>query len=120
MPGATQRMSYERMIADPGVERRGKPRVACSYPAVVRGHSEDGERYEARSVLSNLSANGMYLRTKHNVRPGEDLLVVVRMSTGALEKGALRLAASGKALRVEPKADGTYGVAIQFDQHRFF
>ena len=113
-------MSDERVIADQGVERRAKPRVTCSYPAVMRGHSEDGESYEARSVLSNLSANGMYLRTKRNVRPGEELLVVVRMSTGALEKGTLRLAASGKALRVEPKADGTYGVAIQFDQHRFF
>jgi hypothetical protein len=104
----------------PLVERRGKPRIACSYPALVRGHQDGGGKYEARAVLANMSASGMYLQTQRCVEPGENLFVMVRLSTGPLDtQGRPRLAVSGSVVRVEPKPDGTYGVAIELHQHRF-
>ena len=102
------------------IERRSKPRVNCSYPATVRGHFEDGIKYETRAVLSNVSASGMYLRTKRPIKNGENLFVVVRLSTYPLEKmQAPHIAVSGKVVRVEPKVDGTRGVALKLSQHRF-
>ena len=105
----------------PLVERRAKPRVECSYPAILRGHSGGKDKFETRAILSNMSASGMFLRTKRYVQQGEILFVVVRLSTAPLNghDEAHRLAASGKVVRIEPKADGTYGVALQLHQYRF-
>lgn len=102
------------------IERRSKPRVNCSYPAIVRGHFNDGIKYETRAVLSNLSASGMYLSTNQPINFGENLFVVVRLSSHQLSKSrAPHLAVSGKVVRVEPKVDGTRGVALKLRQHRF-
>jgi hypothetical protein len=102
------------------VERRGKPRVGCSYPATVRGHLPDGVRFEARAVLSNMSASGMYLRTQRKVQPGQTVFVVVRMSTASLvQESPPRLAAFGQVVRMETKVDGTYGIALKLVNHRF-
>lgn len=102
------------------VERRGKPRVRCSYPATVRCHLSGGGRLEARAVLANMSANGMYFRTQRYVQPGETVFILVRMSTTPFSHAKIpQLAASGNVVRVEPKPDGTYGVALQLINHRF-
>lgn len=102
------------------VERRSRPRLSCSYPAALRGWLPGGKRYEARAVLSNLSASGMYLRTKHVLRLGELVFVIVRMATRPLDTAAvLRIAALGIVVRVETKVDGTYGVALQLRRYRF-
>ena len=101
-------------------ERRSKPRVQCSYPAVLRGHPEGGMRYEARAVLANMSACGMYLRTKRHILPCEALSVVVRLSTSPLsEETQPRLAVTGDVVRVERKPDGTYGVGLRIQSHRY-
>jgi hypothetical protein len=102
------------------IERRGKPRLSCSYPAALRGRLPGGKRYEARAVLSNLSASGMYLRTKHVLRIGEQIFMVVRMATRPLgTETALQIAAIGVVVRVEAKVDGTYGVALRLRRYRF-
>lgn len=102
------------------IERRVKPRVACSYPATVRGHLPDGIRFEARAVLSNMSASGMYLRTQRKMQPGQTVFVIVRMSTASLvQESTPRLAAFGQVVRMETKVDGTYGIALKLVNHRF-
>ena len=102
------------------LERRGKPRISCSYPAVVRGQHASGEKFVTRAVLTNMSSSGMYLRTKHNLQPGETLYVVVRMSTSSLAQDTVPvIAASGCVTRVEPHTGGVYGVAIQLSSHKF-
>ncbi|MEW5871913.1 MAG: PilZ domain-containing protein [Chloroflexota bacterium] len=101
-------------------ERRGKPRIKCSYPAVLRVHPGAGLRYEARAVLANMSAAGMYLRLKRLVPPGEPVFIMVRLSTAPLgEMAAPQIAASGIVTRAELLPDGTYGVAVKLHHHRF-
>ena len=113
-------MSAHDPTTSPTLERRGKPRVSCSYPTLLRGRLADGARYETRAVLTNMSVSGMYLHTRRPVKPGERLSLVVRLSTGALNREeAPKLAASGQTLRVEPKIDGSYGVALKLHYHRF-
>lgn len=107
-------------IQSNSIERRSKPRLRCSYPATVRGHVEGGIKYETRAVLANMSASGFYFRTKRQIENGENLFVVVRLSTYALNKAqAPHIAASGTVVRVDPKVDGTRGVALKLSQHRF-
>lgn len=108
------------LSTQPSVERRGKPRVRCSYPATVRWHAQSGGRLEARAVLADMSANGMYFRTQRCLQPGETIFVLVRMSTTPFSHAKVpQLAAYGSVVRVEPKPDGTYGVALQLTNHRF-
>ncbi len=113
-------IDFLHLSIQPFVERRGKPRVRCSYPATVRWHPKGGGRLEARAVLADMSANGMYFRTQRYVQPGETVFIIVRMSTTPFSyTNAPQLAASGHVVRVEPKPDGTYGVALQLMNHRF-
>jgi hypothetical protein len=105
-------------------ERREKPRVACSYPAIVRGRQPDGSRFEARAVLANMSASGMYLRMDKEVIPGEPLFVLVRLAVNPPEQPTTpQMAASGTVVRAESQPEGAlggaYGVAIKLLHNRF-
>ena len=101
------------------VEKRAKPRIRCSYPAQVSGYN-GAMKYEARAVLSNMSASGMHLRLKRRLQVGEAIFILVRLSTSPLkQESAPRITASGVVVRVEPKSDSSYGVAVQLDRHRF-
>ena len=94
--------------------------MACSYPATLRGHLQEGIRFESRAVLSNMSASGMYLRTQRKLHPGQVIFVIVRMSTAPLnQESPPRLAAFGQVVRMETKVDGTYGIALKLVNHRF-
>jgi len=63
-------------------------------------------------VLANFSASGMYFYTRQPVELGEKVFVSVRLSTAPIAGEAPpRLAVYGKVVRIEPKVDGTYGVA---------
>ena len=100
-------------------ERRAKPRLACSYPARVSGYT-GAMKFEARAVLANMSASGMYLRMKRRLELNEPVFILVRLSTSELNTDATpRIAANGSVVRVEPKSDGTYGVAVRLDNHQF-
>jgi len=102
------------------LERRGKPRVICSYPATLRGSGDDGNRYDARAVLSNMSASGMYIYTKRPLRLGARVFIVVGISTRPLGMTNLpQLAARGNVVRVETRVDGAYGVALKLSRYRF-
>lgn len=101
-------------------ERRAKPRVSCSYPALLRGRSSTGMQYEARAVLTNLSASGMYLLTHRAARLREQVQITVRLSTAPLQHQVVpSIAATGSVVRVEHRPDGSYGVAVLLHSYRF-
>jgi len=67
-----------------------------------------------------MSAGGLFIRTNRQVEIGESLFIVVRLSTTPLNDDPIpRLAAVGDVVRIEPKADGTRGVALKLNRHRF-
>lgn len=104
----------------PAQDRRGKPRISCSYPATLRGETPEGKKYETPAVLANMSAGGLYLRTKHQMQLGDILQVEVHMAVKQPpQTEAPRLSGLGSVVRVEPKADGTRGVALKLQKHRF-
>lgn len=106
------------------VDRRQKPRIDCDYPAIIRIHESQGEIIEADATLANISASGMYLRSRRFVSKGNQIFILVRLSKTAsknvkLSSAIANIAARGQVVRVEPKPDGGYGIAVQLERHRF-
>ena len=101
-------------------DRRAKPRLDCDFPALLRQRLVDGGTTERLVTISNISASGMYLRTQHHVPRGQILFILTRLSNQSSRKSeAPNLAATAKVVRVEPKPDGSYGVAIRLQRYRF-
>ena len=101
------------------VERRSKPRIPCSYPAMVSGRYDGGRRFQAKATLTNMSVNGMYLRLKDLVPRGETISINVRLSTNPIHQGKWRFTANGTIVRTEILPDGAYGIGIKLYYHRF-
>lgn len=100
-------------------ERRAKPRINCTYPVVLRTHLNRGEKTESQGTITNISASGFYLRTHNFIPRGQNLFLMARLSNLPANKNiAPNLAATGQVVRVEPKPDGSYGVAIQMQRYR--
>jgi hypothetical protein len=100
-------------------ERRSKPRVYCTYPAVVRGFCLDGTKFQSAAILANLSVIGMYLRMRQLVQLDDLLVVQVRLTTAPLgETSAPHVIAQGRVVRVEAQPDGGFGVAIALSSYR--
>ena len=100
-------------------ERRAKPRINCTYPVVLRTHINQGDKIESHATITNISASGFYLRTHNFIPRGQKLFLVARLSNLPAEKNiAPNLAATGQVVRVEPKPDGSYGVAIRMQRYR--
>jgi hypothetical protein len=101
-------------------ERRCFPRIAEPVRALVRGVDAGGESFEIETLLDNLSAGGLYLRTSRNVARGERLSFIVRLSlAGESKQKVPQIAASGEVVRIEPQTHGLYGLAAIFVDHQF-
>jgi PilZ domain len=102
-----------------GLERRGKPRLYEAFPVKVRGSDESGHAFEAEALLDNLSVSGLYVFLPHNVEQGTVLTVTIRLSSAeSLVGSAARVLTHGVVVRVKPRADGYYGLAIAFKHYR--
>ena len=102
-----------------GLERRGKPRLYEAFPAKVRGSDEGGHAFETEALLDNLSVSGLYVFLPHNVDQGAVLTVTIRLSSAeSLVGSAARVLTHGAVVRVKPRADGYYGLAIAFKHYR--
>jgi hypothetical protein len=78
----------------------------------------EGRRFKEETLIENLSSGGLYLRLSRAVPIGSAVALAARLSTTDEIAGGLRLAARGTVMRVEPKPDGAYGVAVRFNQRR--
>ena len=104
------------------MERRHTPRIAESFPVKVRAVDDSGHRFDAETVVDNISAGGVYLRLAEVLREGDELFMMVRMSLSEGDSGieiGARVAAKGTVRRVDTQPDGKLGLAISFKQHRF-
>ena len=100
-------------------ERRFSTRVKLPYPARLTGVDTGGRSFKEETVLDDLSVGGIHLRLKRSVPLGSNVTISVRLSTAPKSPTpSLRLAARGMVRRVEPRSDGTWGVAIEFTRRR--
>jgi len=108
---------YDRNSSVP--ERRGKPRMECAYPAIVRGYSLDGMKFEENATVLNLSASGVYVLLNRFIKKGQDLSVKIAFPTSSLELGSSKLATKGVVVRTEALSEGVLGIGIKFQRRRF-
>jgi hypothetical protein len=103
------------------MERRSKPRIDCSYPAIVQGWDAYGRKFRTNATLTSLSASGLCLVLPSKINPDEDLFVLFRCSsTGPLgkEKAPL-IAVEGKIVRFERHQPGKHTIAVKIRRNRF-
>jgi len=106
-------------IENDGPERRGKPRLYEAFPVKVRGSDESGHAFEIEALLDNLSVSGLYVFLPHNFEQGTVLTVTIRLSSAeSLVGSAARVLTHGVVVRVKPRVDGYYGLAIAFKHYR--
>jgi hypothetical protein len=99
------------------IERRGKPRIQCNYPAIVRGQLS-GKHLRERARLRDFSVSGLYLDLTAPFECGTDLFVFFRLSSQYERENVTSIAVHGLVVRCDYYADSTYGVAIRFISHR--
>jgi len=103
-----------------GPERRHKARIYEPFPVKVRGVERQGQAFEEDTLVENLSASGVYLHLPLNVEQGAKLFLVIQFLGAQSSDGIVaRVAVRGVVMRVEPKADGSYGLAVAIWHHRF-
>jgi hypothetical protein len=101
------------------LEKRYKPRINCSYPAIIRGYCASGKKFEESGTILNLGPGGAYLTVNRTIDIGQDLSVRIAFPTGSLEWGSTKLATAAVVVRTEPVSEGVLGVAIKFQHYRF-
>jgi hypothetical protein len=99
------------------VERRKKPRIYIPFLIRVRGVDAEGKAFTVDTVGNDISTGGLYLQLPFRVNRGEKLFAVIRLSTSR-DEDALRVAARGRVVRVEPRPQESYGVAVAFINYR--
>ena len=114
-------MIIEEPLTTQPIERRAKPRIDCSYPAIVQGLDADGRKFRTNATLTNLSASGLHLVLNKEVPAVKDLFVVFKCSsTGPLGEGkAPLIAVGGKIVRSHGSAPGSHALALKIRSNRF-
>jgi c-di-GMP-binding flagellar brake protein YcgR len=104
----------------PGLERRGKPRVATPFPATVRGVNASGEAFETTTQLNDLSGGGLNLRLSQPVKQGAKLFIIIWLgSAPSRDAETPRVAVRARVVRIEPESSGAYGAAVTVNNYRF-
>ncbi len=108
-------------IVKQAIERRSKPRIYCSYPAIVQGKDINGKKFRANAILTNISATGLCLLLRPEIQQSGDLFVLFRYSaTGPLGDGkAPLIAVRGSVVRSSYPVQGMHSVAIKIRRNRF-
>ena len=106
------------LFASAQAERRRKPRISTPFPITVRGVNSEGNGYEIKTLIDNLSTGGAYLRLDEKIEPHSSLHLRITLSESESVPGPV-IEAEGIVLRTEPKANGLLGLAVLFTRHRF-
>ena len=95
--------------------------MECSFPAIVQGRDVNGQKFRVNATLVNLSAAGLCLVLKSEVKPGKDLFVVFRCSsTGPLGKNkAPLIAVDGDVVRSRSIMEGMRTIGVKIRHNRF-
>jgi hypothetical protein len=85
----------------------------------VQGIDTDGREFDFEAMVGNMSATGLYVRLARRVEKSAKLSFLIRLPPGTVVGDAgVRLAASGIVRRVEPCADDTCGLGVEFTSCR--
>ena len=102
-----------------GGERRSRPRLAGAFNATVHGVNAQGMAFQLDTVLTNISAAGLYFWSAQRVEVGTALLVVSRLMNGVgAGLPAPLVALRGVIVRTDQQRV-LCGVAVKITHHEF-
>jgi hypothetical protein len=93
--------------------------MKCNYPAKIQGREGNGKRFEETGRVVNMSRNGIFMLMNRAILDSYQVSVQIALPTGILEYGSSKLITTGTVVRSEPFPDGTFGVAIKFQNVRY-
>lgn len=101
-----------------GVEHRSKDRIYQPYSATVQGTDADGVSFSNNVVLLNMSVCGLFFKLPRRVEKEARLSVVVNLliDPAAAETGVC-IGLHGVVMRVDPKVNDSYGVAVAYTHY---
>jgi hypothetical protein len=100
-------------------ERRSKPRIACDYPAILKGY-RNGKKFEESARVINMSSGGIYVILQYPVEKDLEVTIRIALPTRNFNSAdSSRLAATGTVVRAEQYSVDKFGVAIMFQHYRF-
>lgn len=101
-------------------DRRIKPRIICDYPAIVKGYSRNGIRFEESARVVNMSASGIYVILNYPIENDTEISIRIALPTQGLSTpNTSRLSATGIVVRTENHSLKEYGIGVQFRHYRF-
>lgn len=102
-------------------DRRTKPRINCSYPAIIQGLDENGQKFRTKATLTNMSAIGLCIESNSECQPGKEMFVLFRCSsTGPLGASkAPLIAVNGDVVRIDKTGRGVYTIGVKINHNRF-
>lgn len=99
------------------MERRAKLRISEPFPTTVTGVDISGEAFQVDCVLDNMSSMGIYLKLPRRLEEGSEVQLLIKLSSApSVGAGA---AIKGVALRSEPQADESWGLAVAITECAF-
>jgi len=108
------------LLVSENEDRRRQARIYDPFPAMVRGVDVSGTAFLSKTIIDNISTDGLYLRLMQQIEHRTKLSVIVQLSNLQIEgEPAMRLHLSGEALRVEPRLGGAWGLAVSIKHNRF-
>ncbi len=103
------------------VERRSKPRIICSCPAIIQGWNICGLKFRTSATVTNMSATGLCLDAQSEIPLGKVLFVMFRFSSTKplnMEKASL-IAVFGNVVRSTPCTQGRREIIVKIRSNRF-
>ena len=86
---------------------------------MIQGQDGSGKKFKEKGRVVNLSRNGVFLLLNQVIPDCYEVSLHIAFPTGILEYGSSKLATTGTVVRRELCLDGTFGVAIKFQNVRF-
>lgn len=99
------------------VERRAKSRISEPFLVTVSGIDKDGSSFAHTGVLENMSSSGIYLKIPRQLEPGTKLRLIVSFSMSSPDAPGATI--RGVAVRVDRRAENTWGLGIAISDYAF-
>ena len=108
------------LLVSENEDRRRNERIYDPFPAMVRGVDVSGTSFLSKTIIDNISTDGLYLRLMQQIEHRTKLYIVVHLSNLQIEgEHAMRLHLGGEVVRVEPRLGGACGFAVSIKRNRF-
>lgn len=104
--------------ADVAIDRRREWRFDLPLPAIVEGKAGEGESFQEKTILENISSTGAYFCLDSGVTVGSKLNLIIEIPSQLSPEKKVKLQLGGLAVRLEkPNRKGKkQGVALRFSK----